>query len=134
MTRRAPQDSGLNRLIQTEIRGPNPTERMLFVDTDDQLREVVYANEFDNGILGLIRTRLVESGVLKAVLHLCAKTVSPGTHGSFVSVLEYLPNGRRYAIMNKAHLEWESGSGHKDIMDRSKKLFESSEEENKEES
>jgi len=101
--RRAPRDSAFNRVVQTEVMNAAPNERVIFIDTDNQVREVVYPSEFDSDALTSTRSRLEREGVLKAVVHVSATVFgTPAGTGPRTSVVEYLPDGQYYAIQWQA--------------------------------
>ncbi len=97
MTRYTPNDPSFNRAVDAQIEGNYPDERVVFMDTDDKVREVVYASEFGNGVLAAVRQRLEERGVLKAVVHISATVLgSRSGSGPRYSTIEYLPDGSYY--------------------------------------
>jgi hypothetical protein len=83
--------------VNREIEGSYPNERLLFFGMDDQVREVVYASEFESGEAHRIRARLEEAGTLKAIVHISA-TALGGKSGSGprYSTIEYLPDRSYY--------------------------------------
>ena len=91
--RHSPDDTPLNKVLRAEIEQTAKNERVIFIDTDNNVREAVYPSEFNSGVLQSVRKRLEDSGVLKAVVHISATSDgSPSGHGSRVSVIEYLPD------------------------------------------
>jgi hypothetical protein len=95
--RYTPNDPTFNRAVDLQIEGSEPDERVVFFDTENKIREVVYASEFDNGVLQAVRKRLEDRGVLKAVVHVSATALgSRSGHGPRYSTVEYLPDGSYY--------------------------------------
>ena len=94
--RRRPKDQPLNRLIHQELEGSAPGEKMLFIDTENHIREAVYPKEFHTGELERVRERLEQAGELKAVVHIAA--VALGHHGPRVTYVDYLPDNWIYSI------------------------------------
>lgn len=95
--RYTPDDPAFNKAVNAQIEGSQPDERMVFMDTENRVREVVYASEFDNGVLQAVRHRLEERKVLKAVVHISATVLgSRSGHGPRYSTIEYLPDGEYY--------------------------------------
>jgi hypothetical protein len=95
--RYTPDDAAFNKVVTAQIEGGEPDERMIFIDTDNRVREVVYASEFENGVLQSVRTRLEGRGVLKAVVHISATVLGTRSgHGPRYSTIEYLPDERYY--------------------------------------
>lgn len=92
-----PKDAVFVRLVDAQIEGSSSDERVVFMDIDNAIREVVYASEFGNGVLQAVRKRLEERGVLKAVVHISATVLGSRTgSGPRYSTVEYLPNGSYY--------------------------------------
>lgn len=127
MTRRSPRDPALNRVIFDEIHGPAISERVVFIDHLNRLRAAVYVSDFGSGLLDRERTRLESEGVLKAVVHICAETMSD--HGPYVSVVEYLPDGMFYTVLSPRISPPVWHGGHEDTVANTKKLFNNGEEE-----
>lgn len=95
-----PKDRALNKVVREQVEGTAPNERVLFIDTDNQVREAVYPSEFETGVLDQVRGRLERDGVLKAVVHISARVLgSPAGHGPRTTVLEYLPDGKFYGLV-----------------------------------
>lgn len=125
MTPRVPRDRALNRLIDAEVEGTTPNERLIFVDTDNQIREVVFPSAFATGDHLVVRERLEKLGVLKAVVHISATVFgTPSGHGPRTSVVEYLPDGKYYATTYQPAIsiraskdDWQAA------MQKTKKLF-----------
>jgi hypothetical protein len=103
--RYTPDDPAFNTVVNHEIEGSYPDERMIFLDTDNRVREVVYASEFGSGAIQQVRSRLEKSGVLKGIVHVAA-SVPLGTrdgHGPRYSSVEYLPDGQFYVRQSVIH-------------------------------
>lgn len=95
--RYTPSDRAFVRVVDDEITGTRSDERVIFIDTDNKIREVVYAPEFGNGELQRVRKRLEEFGVLKGVVHVSATVLgSRDGPGPRYSTVEYLPNSEIY--------------------------------------
>lgn len=95
----SPNDRAFMRAVSDQITGDRSDERVIFIDHDDKIREVIYAPEFANGLLQRERARLEESGVLKGVVHVSATLLGmrdgPGPR---YSTVEYLPNKETYVL------------------------------------
>jgi len=94
--RRRPKDTPLNRLIHQELSGSAPGEKMLFIDSENHIREAVYPKEFHTGELERVRERLETAGELKAVVHIAA--IGLGHHGPRITYVDYLPDNWVYSI------------------------------------
>jgi len=95
--RYTPDDPSFNKAVNAQIEGSEPDERVIFMDTENRVREVVYASEFKNGVLQSVRTRLEKTGVLKGVVHVSAAVLGARDgHGPRYSTVEYLPDSRFY--------------------------------------
>lgn len=93
--RTAPNDRAFVRACDAQIEGNSMHERVIFIDNDDEVREVVYASEFR--VLSQVRERLEKSGVLKGVVHVAATVLGARDgHGPRYSTVEYLPDHTRY--------------------------------------
>jgi hypothetical protein len=91
-----PNDPALMRAIDQEIEHSVNDERVVFIDTENKVREAVYASEFKTGLIP-VRERLEKSGVLKAVVHVSATVLGSRTgHGARFTTVEYLPTGRYF--------------------------------------
>lgn len=107
MTRRAPQDGAFNKAVRVEIQGP-VSERIVFFDHHNEVREAVYRSEFQSGELRRIRERLVKQGELKGVAYVSAHHL--GTAGPRTTVVEYLPDHSFHFIQYQPRkLRWASG-------------------------
>jgi hypothetical protein len=92
-----PDDPTFNRAVNAQIEGSEPDERVIFMDTENKVREVVYASEFGNGVLQNVRGRLEQSGVLKGVVHISAAVLGARDgHGPRYSTVEYIPDHQFY--------------------------------------
>lgn len=120
-------DYALKTMIRDQIEGLSPDERVIFVDTDNEIREAVYPREFTSGVLAQVRERLDSQGVLKVVLHVSAwASGSPDGHGYRVSVVEYLPDHSYHGIWR--HVEpsfWmdDDNENFRTALRRTKQLF-----------
>jgi hypothetical protein len=95
--RHSPDDAAFNRVLREEVEQTNHNERVIFIDTDNNVREAVYPSEFTTGVLQAVRQRLEDSGQLKAVIHISAHVLGgPGGRGPRTSVVEYLPTQEWY--------------------------------------
>lgn len=102
-----PNDPAFMRVVDTLIYGSWSDERVVFIDTENAIREVVYASEFSNGELQRIRKRLEDKKVLKGIVHVSATVLgSRSGAGPRYSSVEYLPGNGRYVrshVVQAAH-------------------------------
>ena len=121
--RRAPDDPAFNKAVRQEVDGSKPSEKVLFIDTENRIREAVYPSEFHTGHLQKTRKRLESTGDLKAVVHLSATVFgAPDGPGPRTSVVEYLPTGEYCAFTTEpAMFRWVSLRA--DTADITKQLF-----------
>lgn len=91
-----------------EVEQTRPNERVVFIDTDNNVREAVYPSEFTSGVLQSVRKRLEDAGVLKGVVHISATTLGAlDGHGPRTSVIEYLPSQQHfYLTVQPSRLTW----------------------------
>lgn len=86
-----PQDADFNRVVQKELDAPS--ERVLFIDTENRIRYTVHRASFSDGVVRKIHHSLNKSGALKAVVHVARKVKSDGT---CVSYVDYRPDHQVY--------------------------------------
>jgi hypothetical protein len=128
VTRHSPKDPAFNKIIREEVEGNLLQERIIFIDHDNHVREAVYPPEFHTGELQVVRQRMENQGVLKAVVHLAANVPGgPKTSNPRTTLVQYLPDGQFY------YREWRPpqsgwvGDGDQDrlkpLQDQFQKLF-----------
>ena len=92
-----PDDEAFIHAVDLQIENNSMHERVVFMDHDNEVREVIYAREFRDGHLQRERERLEKAGVLKGVVHIAATVLGKRDgHGPRLSTVEYVPNGQRY--------------------------------------
>jgi hypothetical protein len=92
-----PDDQEFVSAVDKQIENNSMHERVVFMDHDNEVREVIYAKEFKNNHLQRERERLEKEGVLKGVVHIAATVLGKRDgHGPRLSTVEYVPNGQRY--------------------------------------
>jgi hypothetical protein len=129
MTRKSPKDPAFNRMLHHEIEGTRDEERIIFVDTDNRIREAIYPREFESGVLQVARQRLEGLGVLKAIVHVSAEVIgSPTGHGMRTTIIEYLPDEKEYTVIYQPNrFSWanpdELDDGYQKALTKYKHLF-----------
>lgn len=128
MTRKAPADTAFLRMLRRKVFEESLSERVIFVDTQNQIRVSVYPAEFATGELDQVRARLEGEGVLKAVVHVAADYDT--AHGPFISVVDYLPDGEFYTHFTpRQDTFWSPAEDHADAIKQFRSLFGGGEEE-----
>ena len=115
----APRDQAFNDVVRAEIEDANPNERVLFIDSDNRIRQAIYPSEYR--VLQDIRRHLEAEGVLKAVVHISARTI--GDHSPRTSVVEYLPGNRVYTTTYRPALMFWDRDTKQDVVESYQQLF-----------
>jgi hypothetical protein len=98
VTRYSPDDPAFNRVVRDLIEVMYVEEKLVFITTDNQVAEVIYASEFGTDEPMRIRTRLERAERLKGIVHVSALHVGQRNTTPKISVVEYLPNKKTYHI------------------------------------
>jgi hypothetical protein len=97
-------DPEFEKVLRWEVDGVNPIQKVMFFDNENNVRQAIYAAEFESGSLRQVHEDLTKRGVLKAVVYVnCLFEGTPSGYGHRTTVVEYIPDQSWNTISHKPY-------------------------------